>query len=186
MFERFHHEARQAVTLAQENARKLRHDIIGTEHILLGLLDQPESLSARVLGRHGLDHAGAYRSVVRLTPSKPGDALDAEALESIGIDLSAIREKVEAAFGPGALDRRPGIERRGRVLGGLHIRFSPRAKKTLELSLREAINLKHNYIGDGHILLGILREGEGLGSKVLADAGLDFTSLRQEIVVELG
>ncbi|WP_440100574.1 Clp protease N-terminal domain-containing protein [Streptosporangium sp. H16] len=186
MFERFHREARQAVTLAQENARRLRHDVIGTEHILLGLLDQPESLSARVLGRHGLDHDGAYRSVVRLTPQKPGDALDAEALESIGIDLSAIREKVEAAFGPGALDRRPDTERRGRVFGGFHVPFSPRAKKTLELSLREAISLKHNYIGDGHILLGILREGQGLGSKVLADAGLDAASLRQEIVAELG
>ncbi|MEU4535014.1 Clp protease N-terminal domain-containing protein [Streptosporangium sp. NPDC023825] len=186
MFERFHREARQAVTLAQENARRLRHDVIGTEHILLGLLGQPESLSARVLGRHGLDHEGAYRSVVRLTPQKPGDALDAEALESIGIDLSAIREKVEAAFGPGALDRRPGTERRGRVFGGFHVPFSPRAKKTLELSLREAISLKHNYIGDGHILLGILREGQGLGSKVLADAGLDAARLRQEIVAELG
>ncbi|GAA4202332.1 hypothetical protein GCM10022252_58340 [Streptosporangium oxazolinicum] len=186
MFERFHREARQAVILAQENARRLRHDVIGTEHILLGLLDQPESLSARVLGRHGLDHSGAYRAVTRLTPPKPGDALDAEALESIGIDLSAIREKVEAAFGPGALDRRPRTDRRGRVLGGSHIPFSPRAKKTLELSLREAVNLKHNHIGDGHILLGVLREGEGLGSKVLADAGLDFTSLRREIVVELG
>ncbi|MFF3438151.1 Clp protease N-terminal domain-containing protein [Streptosporangium sp. NPDC002721] len=186
MFERFHREARQAVILAQENARKLRHDIIGTEHILLGLLAQPESLSARVLGRHGLDHDGAYRSVVRLTPQKPGDALDAEALESIGIDLSAIREKVEAAFGPGALDRKPRTDRRGRLFGDFHIPFSPRAKKTLELALREAVSLKHNYIGDGHILLGILREGQGLGSRVLADAKLDAATLRREIVTELG
>lgn len=186
MFERFHHEARQAVVLAQENARRLRHDVIGTEHILLGLLGQPESLSARVLGRHGLDHDGAYRAVVRLTPQRPGDALDAEALESIGIDLSAIREKVEAAFGPGALDRRPAIDRRGRLFGGFHVPFSPRAKKTLELSLREAVNLKHGYIGDGHILLGILREGGGRGSEVLADAGLDTATLRREIVTELG
>ncbi|MFF5111693.1 Clp protease N-terminal domain-containing protein [Streptosporangium sp. NPDC000509] len=185
MFERFHHDARQAVVLAQENARKLRHDVIGTEHILLGLLAQPESVSARLLGRHGLDHARAYRSVTRLTPQKPGDALDAEALESIGIDLSAVREKVEATFGPGALDRKPDIQRRGRLFG-FHVPFSPRAKKTLELSLREAVNLKHNYIGDGHILLGILRDGGGRGGEVLADAGIDAATLRREIVSELG
>jgi ATP-dependent Clp protease ATP-binding subunit ClpA len=97
MFERFHHDARQAVILAQENARRLHHDFIGTEHILLGLLAQPDALSARVLGRHGLDHDRARQSVLRLLPQKPEDTLDADALESIGIDLSAIREKVEAA-----------------------------------------------------------------------------------------
>ncbi|MFS1300461.1 Clp protease N-terminal domain-containing protein [Streptosporangium longisporum] len=185
MFERFHHEARQAVILAQENARRLRHQIIGTEHLLLGLLGRPGSLSARVLGRHGLDHDAAFRAVARLSPRRPGAALDAEALETIGIDLAAIREKVEAAFGPGALDREP-APRRGRLLGGSHIPFSPRAKKTLELSLREAVNLKHNYIGDGHILLGILREGEGLAARVLKDAGVDAAALRREVVTELG
>jgi ATP-dependent Clp protease ATP-binding subunit ClpA len=185
MFERFHQDARQAVVLAQENARTLHHDIIGTEHLLLGLLAQPHALSARVLGRHGLDHDRARQSVIRLVGQKPEDALDADALESIGIDLSAIREKVEAAFGPGALDRKPRTNRRGHLLSG-HIPFSSRAKKTLELSLREAINLKHKHIADGHLLLGILREGEGLASRVIADAGIDAAALRREIVSELG
>jgi ATP-dependent Clp protease ATP-binding subunit ClpA len=186
MFERFHHDARQAVILAQENARTLHHDFIGTEHILLGLLAQPDALSSRVLGRHGLDHDRARQSVLRLLSQKPEDALDADALESIGIDLSAIREKVEAAFGPGALDRKPRTNRRVHLLGGHHIPFNSRAKKVLELSLREAINLRHKHIADGHILLGVLREGEGLASRVIADAGIDSAALRREIVAELG
>ncbi|MBG0833480.1 Clp protease [Planomonospora sp. ID67723] len=185
MFERFHQDARQAVVLAQENARRLHHDHVGTEHILLGLLDQPQTVSARVLGRHGVDHLRAYQAVVDALPPRPGETLDADALEAIGIDLAAIREKVEAAFGPGALDRPAHRNRRGRVFGGRHVRFTPRAKKTLELSLREAIHLKHRCIADGHVLLGVLREGEGLGARVLADAGIDFTALRQEIVAEL-
>ncbi|GAA3442172.1 Clp protease N-terminal domain-containing protein [Planomonospora venezuelensis] len=185
MFERFHREARQAVVLAQDNARRLRHHYIGTEHILLGLLGQPESLSARVLDRHGLDHARAVEAVTALVPAQTDSDLDVEALESIGIDLSAIREKVEAAFGPGALDRPPRLDRRGRPFGGRHIPFTPRAKKSLELSLREAINLKHRDIADGHLLLGILREGEGLGARVIADAGIDLAALRREIVAAL-
>ncbi|GAA3106183.1 Clp protease N-terminal domain-containing protein [Streptosporangium carneum] len=185
MFERFHREARQTVVLAQENARRLRHGLIGTEHLLLGLLDQRGTLSARVLGGHGLDYEHAYRAVARLVPRRPGEALDAEALESIGIDLSAIREKVEAAFGPGSLDRAPTTTRRGR-LSGRHIPFSPRAKKTLELALREAIALRQKAIHDGHLLLGILRDGGGLASRVIADAGIDPATLRREIVGELG
>ncbi|MFB9894818.1 Clp protease N-terminal domain-containing protein [Planobispora takensis] len=185
MFERFRQEARQAVVLAQENARQLKHHYIGTEHILLGLLAQPQSLSARVLDRHGIDHARAVQAVATLVPPQGGD-IDAEALEAIGIDLSAIREKVEAAFGPGALDRPPRPGRKGRPFGGRHIPFTPRAKKTLELSLREAIHLRHNHIADGHVLLGVLREGEGLGARILAEADIDFATLRREIVTELG
>ncbi|MFD8531780.1 Clp protease N-terminal domain-containing protein [Streptosporangium canum] len=186
MFERFTDEARQTVKLAQANARRLNHHLIGTEHLLLGLLDQPESDSAEILGRHGLDHDRACRAVTALIPRAPKDALDAEALETIGIDLSAIRDRVEAAFGPGALDRPPQRGHRGGLLSGRHVPFSPRAKKALELSLREALALKHGYIGDGHILLGLLREGQGLGSRVLADAGIDSAALRQEVVRELG
>ncbi|GGQ21165.1 Clp protease N-terminal domain-containing protein [Streptosporangium pseudovulgare] len=181
MFERFQGDARQAVIGAQENARRLNHRFIGPEHILLGLLDRPESLAARVLARHGLDHDRAYRAVAGLVPP-PGGGLDAEALETIGIDLSAVRERVEAVFGPGALDRGPA---RGRRTGG-HIPFTPRAKKTLELSLREALRLKHGYISDGHVLLGILREGQGVGARVIAGAGIDAETLRQEIAAELG
>ncbi|WP_030910717.1 Clp protease N-terminal domain-containing protein [Streptosporangium amethystogenes] len=186
MFERFTDQARQTVTLAQENTRRLKHPSIGTEHLLLGLLDQPQTVSARILGRHGLDRERADRAVVRLVPHSPKDALDADALETIGIDLSAIREKVEAAFGPGSLDRPPQRDHRGGLFSGRHIPFSKGAKKSLELSLREAIALKHKYIGDGHILLGLLREGEGLASRVIADAGIDQGTLRREIVRELG
>ncbi|WP_446696837.1 Clp protease N-terminal domain-containing protein [Streptosporangium album] len=121
-----------------------------------------------------------------LIPRTSKDALDADALETIGIDLSVIREKVEAAFGPGALDRPPLRDHRGGLVSGRHLSFSSRAKKVLELSLREALALKHKYIGDGHILLGLLREGEGLASRVLADAGVDSAVLRQEVVRELG
>ncbi|WP_326829345.1 hypothetical protein OIE13_35715 [Streptosporangium sp. NBC_01810] len=186
MFERFTDQARQTVKLAQENTRRLKHPSIGTEHLLLGLLDQPQTVSARILGRHGLDHDRANLAVVRLVPHPPKDALDADALETIGIDLSAIREKVEAAFGPGSLDRPPQRNHRGGLFSGRHIPFSAAAKKSLELSLREAIALKHKYIGDGHILLGLLREGEGVASRVITDAGIDTETLRREIVRELG
>ncbi len=151
MFERFTSEARQAVVRAQAEARELRHDHIGTEHLLLSLLtlDTP---STAVLARHGLAHESM---VERIRGYAPSDDLDAEALTTLGIDLDAVRDRVEATFGPGALDGVP-----GRQTGG-HIAFSPRAKKVLELALREAIAGKSKSIRDGHIALGLLREGEG-------------------------
>jgi hypothetical protein len=112
-----------------------------------------------------------------------GDS-DIAALQSIGIDLDAVRKKIEETFGPGALEpppapsrRRGLLRRRRRPLG--HTPFTPRAKKVLELSLREALRLKHNYIGTEHILLGLLREGQGLAAKVLTDEGFDLTDLRR-------
>ncbi|MBG0815079.1 Clp protease N-terminal domain-containing protein [Planomonospora sp. ID82291] len=186
MFERFTQDARQAVKLAQDNARRLNHHFIGGEHLLLGLLDRPESVSARLLTRHGLDHERAYRSVFDMIPPRAGDRLDADALETIGIDLSAIRERVEAAFGPGALDRPPQRTHRGRLVSGRHIAFTAPAKKALELSLREALALKHRHISDGHLLLGVLRAGPGPAHRVLSGAGIDLETLRQELVAELG
>jgi ATP-dependent Clp protease ATP-binding subunit ClpA len=183
MFERFSRDAREVVTRAQAEARRLRHDYIGTEHILLGLLDQPATLSARLLAEHGLTRAGSEAAILRLLGAalpRP-DELDGDALEAIGIDLAAIREKVEAAFGPGALDRNPVRTRTGRLVSGRHLPFTNRAKKALELALREAVHLKHNYIGDGHILLGLLRGGDGLAVKVIADASIDFDALRAEL-----
>ncbi|GAA2890205.1 hypothetical protein GCM10010517_54500 [Streptosporangium fragile] len=185
MFERFTQDARQAVKLAQENARRLNHHFIGSEHVLLGLLDQPETVSARLLNQHGLDHERAYRTVFGMIPPRQGDRLDADALEAIGIDLSVIRERVEAAFGPGALDR-PTQRTRGRVISGRHIPFTPPAKKALELSLREALALKHKHIADGHILLGILRAGPGPAHRVLSQVDVDLETLRQEVVARLG
>jgi ATPases with chaperone activity, ATP-binding subunit len=180
MFERFTRQARQVVTDAQAQARGLGHDYIGTEHLLLAMLAAPETTSGRVLTRHGLTREAAVETVRRLL--KEGQALDAELLGEIGIDLNAVREKVEAAFGPGALDR-PARRRRS-ALG--HVPFTGRAKKVLELALREAIALKHNHIGDGHILLGLLRERDGIGARVIAEAALDSAALRREIIDEFG
>jgi ATP-dependent Clp protease ATP-binding subunit ClpA len=176
MFERFTNDARQTVVRAQEEARRLHHGHIGTEHLLLGLvaLDTP---SGAVLGRHGLTHD----SVVEAVAGYVGDDLDAEALTTLGIDLNAVRSTVEATFGPGALHAagpRPGA-RSG------HLPFTPRAKKVFELSLREAIALKSRSIADGHIALGLLREGEGLAMKVLADRGIDVADLRRDLTAAL-
>jgi ATP-dependent Clp protease ATP-binding subunit ClpA len=175
MFERFTEAARQTVVLAQQEARALHSGHIGTEHLLLGLIGQGGTPVADVLDRHGLNRASAVQSIVRFSG---GAGLDAEALGAVGIDLDAVRARVEETFGPGALDA-PG-RGRGKAVSG-HIPFTPRAKKVLELSLREALALKSPSIGDGHILLGMLREGEGLAMKVLADRGIDTATLREEI-----
>ena len=187
MFERFSPEAREAVTSAQAEARRLHHNYIGTEHLLLGLMVQAHTLSGRLLAEHGLDRPGAEAAILRLLGTAdcgPGE-LDADALETIGIDLSTIREKVEAAFGPGALDREPARTRTGRLISGRHAPFTARAKKVLELSLREALRLQAERIADGHLLLGLLGEGNGLAAKVMADAGIDFDALRADIDAQL-
>lgn len=176
MFERFTREARQTVVQAQAEAAALHHPRIGTEHLLLGLVAQETPTSA-VLARHGLSRATVLESVSTLV----GD-LDAEALTTLGIDLDAVRERVESAFGPGALD--DPARRHGATAVG-HIPFDGRAKKVLELSLREALALKHRHIADGHVALGLLREGQGLAVKVLADRGIDPVELRREITAAL-
>jgi ATP-dependent Clp protease ATP-binding subunit ClpA len=179
MFERFTHDARAVVTHAQEEAARLHHGRIGTEHLLLGLLGRSGTPTGAVLARHGLSRETVAASVEGHVGSCD---LDADALTTLGIDLDAVREKVEATFGPGALDVTG--TRRGGGRGG-HIPFSPRAKKVLELSLREAIALKHRTITDGHIALGLLREGEGLAMKVLADLGVDAQALRRDVRTSL-
>ena len=139
MFERFTDRARRVVVLAQEEARVLDHNYIGTEHILLGLIHEGEGVAAR-------------------------------ALESLGISLEAVRTQVQEMIGPG--DEAP--------TG--HIPFTPRAKKVLELSLREALGLGHNYIGTEHILLGLIREGEGVAAQVLVGLGAGLDRVRQQVV----
>jgi ATP-dependent Clp protease ATP-binding subunit ClpA len=172
MFERFTEEARQVVVRAQEEARGLHAHHIGTEHLLLGLLDQ-HSPTAAVLARHGLTRESTVASISAFTGA---EGLDAAALGTVGIDLDAVRDSVEAAFGPGALDAP-----RGRREPKGHIPFTPRAKKVLELSLREALAGKSKSIADGHIALGLIREGEGLAMKVVHDRGIDAGELREEI-----
>ncbi|WP_410786110.1 ATP-dependent Clp protease ATP-binding subunit [Kribbella sp. C-35] len=139
MFERFTDRARRVVVLAQEEARMLSHNYIGTEHILLGLIHEGEGVAAK-------------------------------ALESLGISLEAVRSQVEEIIG------------QGQQAPSGHIPFTPRAKKVLELSLREALQLGHNYIGTEHILLGLIREGEGVAAQVLVKLGADLNKVRQQVI----
>ena len=138
MFERFTNKARHVVVLSQEEARLLNHNYIGTEHILLGLLGEPESIGGQVLA-------------------------------SFGITRDGVREEVVEKIG------------RGKSAPSGHIPFTPRAKKTLELSLREALSIKHNYIGTEHILLGLIREGEGVAAQILRDHA-DLLEIRAAVL----
>jgi ATP-dependent Clp protease ATP-binding subunit ClpA len=189
MFERFTEAAREAVVLAQVEARGLRHGYIGTEHLVLGILGQSGTPGGRALERLGIT-LDAFRSdLVREIGEGGSWEKDQEALRSIGIDVDEVRRRVEEAFGPGALERR--VRRRrwwrrrcedsnlGPVAG--HIPFTPRSKKVLELSLREAIRLGHTWIGTEHILLGIAREGECLAAHLLAARGASAAAIRQAI-----
>ncbi|MEV0532160.1 Clp protease N-terminal domain-containing protein [Kitasatospora sp. NPDC050463] len=182
MFERFTDDARRVVGQAGQEAAQLRHGQIGTEHLLLAVVAMPQDPAAAVLVKAGLDHSTVQRAVRRLL----GGADDAEALAAIGVDLDAVREAVESAFGEGALDApAEGAEprRRGwfRDSKGGRVPFTPRAKKVLELSLRESLRLKSGHIAVGHLLLGVIREGDGLGARVIADHGLDFAALRRAV-----
>jgi ATP-dependent Clp protease ATP-binding subunit ClpA len=184
MFERFTDRARNVVVDAQASARGLGHTYIGTEHILLGLL-QGDGIAARVLASLGITADAIKREVLAEVGRGPLNPGDAEALGTIGIDLHEVQRRVEASFGPGALYWRPGRGcRRGRrvPLGGGHIPFTPRAKKVLELSLREALALKHTYIGTEHILLGVVREGEGLAMLILTRLGTGPQAIRARVL----
>jgi ATP-dependent Clp protease ATP-binding subunit ClpA len=184
MFERFTDRARNVAVDAQAAARRLGHRWIGTEHLLLGLL-QGDGIAARVLGGLGITAAAVEREVLAEVGRGPLGPGDAEALGAIGIDLDEVRRRVEASFGPGALSWHPGPRCRrwnNRFPVGGHIPFSPRAKKVLELSLREALALKHNYIGTEHILLGLVREGEGLAMLVLTRLGAGPEAIRARVL----
>src|SRR5277367_262849 len=139
MFERFTDRARRVIVLAQEEARMLNHNYIGTEHILLGLI-------------------------------REGDGVAARALELLGISLAAVHQQVEEIIG------------RGQHAPSGHIPFTSPAKAVLELSLREALQLGHNYIGTEHILLGLIREGEGVAAQVLVKLGAELTRVRQQVI----
>ena len=139
MFERFTDRARRVMVLAQEEARMLNHDYIGTELLLLGLLGEAEGVAAK-------------------------------ALESLGISLAAVRHQVEEIIG------------RGQHAPSGHIPFTPRAKKVLELAQREARALGHDYVGTEHILLGLIREGDGVAAQVLVNMGADLNRVRQQVV----
>ncbi|GAA2818531.1 Clp protease N-terminal domain-containing protein [Kitasatospora paracochleata] len=181
MFERFADGARRVVVAAGAEAERLRHSHIGTEHLLLGVLDQPQDPAAAVLVGAGLDAESGRRAVVRLLGG-PGDELDGAALAAIGVDLGAIREAVEATFGPGALDAPPSDGRRQRWGGP---RFTDRARKVLVLSLRAATGRGERRIEIGHLLLGLLREGNGLAVRVIREHGLDPADVERQVEAAL-
>ncbi len=139
MFDRFTDRARRVIVLAQDEARMLNHNYIGTEHILLGLIHEGEGVAAK-------------------------------ALEALGISLEAVREQVEEIIG------------QGQQTPTGHIPFTPRAKKVLELSMREALQINHPYIGTEHILLGLIREGEGVAAQVLIKLGADLNRVRNQVL----
>ena len=166
MFERFTPAARDAVVRAQEEARALGHNYLGTEHLLLGLLGAPSDPVAEALNRLAVTAADVRRAVLRIIG--PGQRLDARALADIGIDLDEVRRRVDAAFGPGALDAaRPGC-------ASGELAFTPRAKKVLEVALREARRVGRREICSEHVLLAILRVGEGVAAEILAERDVTY------------
>jgi ATP-dependent Clp protease ATP-binding subunit ClpA len=175
MFERFTDGARDAVVGAQRHAIALHHGWIGTEHLLLGLLDDPDGRAARILERWALDGDWARGEVERIV-GRGEPAIDADALATLGIDLDAVRERVERTFGPGALSGSRRC-RRG-IWRGASIPFTPRAKKALELALREAIAMGDRFIGAEHLLLGLAREGDGVAARILRSRGVDRAAVR--------
>ena len=191
MFERFTAQARQVVVDAHQEARELDNPRIGTEHLLLALLSPDAGIAHSVLHGAGLDRARVRADIRRLVRPSSSVALgagDAAALQEIGIDLDAVRSRIEEVFGPGALDP-PRLPSRRRLLRRWRhrdsLKISPRARKVLELSLREALRLRHHHIGTEHILLGLLREGNGLGALILTRAGLTPDPLRRETLAAL-
>ena len=181
MFERFTDRARKVTVDAQATARRLGHGHIGTEHLLLGLLEN-DGIAAQVLSGAGVTRAAVEREILAEVGRGPLGAGDAEALGAIGIDLDEVRRRMEASFGPGALEWHPDPGCRGARPRFGHIPFTPRAKKVLELSLREALALKHRHIGTEHLLLGLLREGEGLAMLVLTRLGAGPQLLRARVL----
>ena len=159
MFERFTKAARESVIQAQSAARRLGDDHCGVEHLLLGLLAEGGHAAATLTELGVTTEAVERELAARRVPGRLGPA-EAEALSAIGIDLEAIRRRVEESFGPGALDRGAG-RRRG------HIPFTKPARKTLELGLREALALRHHHIGTEHVLLGLTRAADEPAAGVL-------------------
>ena len=190
MFERFTASARHTVVTAWREADQLHHPYIGTEHLLLAMLAEHAGVAAGVLRAAGVDHARVKADVERLiaAPPKLLTEQDAVALRAIGIDLDAVLARIEEKFGLDALARPQPPARRGLLRGrrAPHGRFTRRSKKVLELSLREAVRLGDNAIGTEHLLLGLLRDGDGLAVKVLTDAGLTVADLRAATLTALG
>ncbi len=180
MFERFTRSAREAVVWAQELGRRDGVDQIESGYLLLGATHETSSVAARALARLGVE-AGSLAECVR---SLDADALDADALAGIGVDLAAVRAQVEATFGPGTLDT-PAAEPVRRARSGArrgHIPFDPAAKKMLELALRESIRFKSKGIDTGHLLLAGARLDGATAQRALAWFGHDRTAIEAAVV----
>jgi ATP-dependent Clp protease ATP-binding subunit ClpA len=176
MFERFTNEAKHAVVLAQDEAVTLGHDFIGTEHVLIGLARTTDGGAGEVLGTLGVTARGARNETVRLLTEAgvpaTGAAPATEALAAIGINVEEIRKKAEESFGPGKFHfpRPP---------------FTPKAKKALETTLREAKALGHTHIDTEHLLMGIIEDEDSIAVKVLTELGVDQTELRTALIAKV-
>lgn len=214
MFERFSRTARQIVVDAQEEARSLGHDWIGTEHLLLAALRRPDQPGTATLVRLGVGADSCRAAIAGVVGGTDADALgpaDAEALKALGIDLDEVRRRAENAFGDGALDpppvdpeagrarRRRFLKRRQREDRGEsdpefasaapgpkgHLPFTARAKKALELSLREAIARKDRTIGTEHIVLALLRGDDKVSQGLFRELGVAPKELRERVLGDL-
>lgn len=199
MFNRFTKDARVAVVEAQEEARMLGHARIGTEHLLLAIAGHAAAPVGTTLARFGVTAEGC-RAAFDPAPASASDGHfdedDAEALRAFGIDLDAVRDQAERAFGPGALDAPPPApEPEGRRLFGLgrnpagivgHIPFAPRAKRALESSLREARTLRSDHIGLEHVLLGVLGCDDETTADYFRRLGVEPAALRAGVLADLG
>lgn len=181
MFERFTVQARMAVVVGQEEARLLEHDRIGPEHLLIALLGPTGTDVDTLIAATGLTQAEARTIVGQRHRSGELGELDAEALRAIGIDLDAVRESLDAAFGPEAWTRAAKPQRRRRTG---HIPFSREAKKAIEGSLREAAARKDNYIGYEHLMLGVLRAPSDT-VRAVVEPHLPVDELRRRLLARL-
>ena len=176
MFERFTRDARAVVEEAEQECRRLGGGAVGPEHLLLGLWATDGTPAVRALEALGLQRDELRQEVGAVAPLP-----DAAALQALGIDLDGVRERVEAAFGRGALDR----ARRPAKLRRRSVRFTPSAKRALELSLRASLELGHRSIGSEHVLLGIVAADDRPVERLLTGHGVDPLSLRKAVLAEL-
>jgi ATP-dependent Clp protease ATP-binding subunit ClpA len=184
VFQRFTAQARSVVVQARLEAGELGHRTIGTQHVLLAMVAQPDSTGGRVLRSLALGEDEIREDARRSGGPDPAgfSGEDAEALRSVGIDLDEVRRTVEETFGPGALDQE--VSPVGDRWVG-HVPFTRGAKKALELGLREAIRLGHGYLGTEHLLLGMVRDERCSGARILAAHGLALERVRAEVLREI-
>ncbi|HEX6234767.1 MAG TPA: Clp protease N-terminal domain-containing protein [Jiangellaceae bacterium] len=193
MFERFTQSARLVVVRGRDEAHRFGHSWVGAEHLLLGVLTQPDAPGVQALNELGVTLETAREALTQVVGL---DVSDADALRAVGIDLDEVRHRVEATFGPGALDRPLGRRSRHRLFfrrarcepsfRSGHLRFMPRAKRVLERSLREALNLGDRHIGVEHIVLGLLDPDGNTAIELLRHLEVNPDAVRAFVLDSLG